>query len=125
MASGRTKSKRAGRVTAHDFRRIALGFPEALESAHHGHADFRVGGKVFATMGWPDDDWAMVKVSPEMQDVYVRSKPNGFKRIAGAWGRGGATQVSLKAVDEETLRGAILNAWMNIAPKRLVKAHAV
>src|SRR5260370_12429540 len=65
-------------MTANDFRRLALSFPETSERAHMGHPDFRVGGKIFATLGYPDDDWAMVKLTPLEQEMFVKSHPAVF-----------------------------------------------
>jgi YjbR protein len=52
-------------VTADDFRKLALSLPEAVESAHMHHPDFRVRGKIFATIGYPDRNWAVAKLTPE------------------------------------------------------------
>jgi hypothetical protein len=108
-------------VTPAQFRRIALSFPETSESAHQNHPDFRVAGKVFATLGYPDKKWAMVKLTPEQQQVFIADEPSVFIPAAGAWGRGGATIVQLKAATQKTLRRAILAAWLNTAPKLLAK----
>src|SRR5713101_4325038 len=67
-------------MTANDFRRLALSFPEPSERAHMGHPDFRVGGKIFATLGYPDDDWAMVKLTPFEQEMFVKSHPASLTR---------------------------------------------
>jgi hypothetical protein len=107
-------------MTAEDFRRIALGMPEALESAHMDHPDFRVNNKIFATLFWPDEGWGMVKLTPEQQHDLVTSKPAAFMPVKGGWGKRGATQVRLDRVDAGALRSAILTAWRNTAPKRLI-----
>jgi hypothetical protein len=109
------------------FRRIALSLTDAVEGAHMGHADFRVNGKVFATLGWPDKAWAMVKLPPEVQDALVRAAPDSFKPASGAWGRQGSTMVHLATADEATLKDAIKSAWQRVAaarPKRSVKKRA-
>ena len=115
-------------VTPADFRRIALSFPETAESAHMEHPDFRVSGKIFATMFYPDKDWAMVKLSPEHQHEFSHDEPEVFVPVKGAWGRRGATNVRLKKAKKSTLRQALTAAWLNTAPKRLAKqftAHAL
>jgi len=61
-------------MTARDFREIALSFPEAIESAHMSHPDFRVGGRIFATLGYPDEEWGMIKLTPEEQRKFVQAK---------------------------------------------------
>jgi hypothetical protein len=106
-------------VTADDFRQIALSLPEALESAHMDHPDFRVRGKIFATLGYPDQGWGMVKLTPEQQTSLVRAEPAVFVPAKGAWGRRGSTIVRLDTVDRVTLSSALVAAWRNVAPKRL------
>jgi hypothetical protein len=72
-------------MTAADFRTLALELPEAAQSAHMGHADFRVRGKIFATLA-PDESWGMVKLDPEQQRLFVRTEPAVFQPIKGqAW----------------------------------------
>lgn len=102
--------------TAADFRRIALAFPGAEEGSHMGHADFRVGGKIFATLGYPDEDWGMASVMPEQQADFMTLAPEAFKPAAGAWGRGGSTLVRLEAVSEELLETALAAAWRKRSP---------
>jgi|SRR5437773_11057822 len=81
-------------MTANDFRKLALSFPEVIESAHMHHPDFRVGGKIFATLGYPDKDWAMVKLTRDKQKEFVQSNPGVFKLVKGAWA-GKAPQISI------------------------------
>ena len=106
-------------MTADEFRGMALGFPEALESAHMNHPDFRTGGKIFATLGYPDDGWGMVKLTPEQQKLYVSKAPEVFVPCKGAWGRGGATSVHLALVKEDMLRTALGSAYHNVHDKPL------
>src|ERR1700720_486669 len=74
-------------VTAEQFRRLALSFPEAFESSHRKHPDFRVrGGKLFATLAYPDKTWGMVKLTPEQQEEFVRAEPEGFAPVTGGGG---------------------------------------
>jgi hypothetical protein len=107
-------------MTAAEFRQLALSFPETAESAHMEHPDFRVGGKVFATLGYPSAGWAMVKLMPDEQQDFVRTEPEVFVTVKGGWGRRGATNVRLKAVKKASLRKALEAAWRNTAPKRIV-----
>jgi len=109
-------------MTADEFRSLALSFPETLEAAHVGHPDFRVGGKIFATLG-PDEDWGMVKLTAEQQALFVRAESDVFRPANGAWGRRGSTIVRLADADEATVRQALMAAWRNTAPKRLVQDH--
>jgi hypothetical protein len=107
-------------MTAADFRRIALSLPEVEESAHMSHPDFRVGGKIFATLGYPDDDHGMVILPPEEQARFVERHPKVFTPAKGAWGKRGSTAVSLNAVDKTTLKRAMEIAWRKRAPKDLL-----
>src|SRR5262249_6185456 len=72
-------------MTVDEFRNLALSLPEAAENAHMGHPDFRVRGKIFATIS-PDNEWGMVKLTPEQQAVFVRSEPNVYQPVKGGWG---------------------------------------
>jgi hypothetical protein len=85
-----------------------------------GHPDFRVRGKIFATL-WPDDVWGMVKLTPQDQQRFILAEPAVFQSVKGAWGRRGATRVCLGAAKVDTLRQALVAAWCNTAPKRLVQ----
>ena len=107
-------------MTANDFRKLALSFPEAIESAHMHHPDFRVRGKIFATLGYPDKDSAVVKLTSDEQRDFVRSDPDVFQPVKGAWGRRGATSVHLAAAKIENVGKALDAAWRNTAPKRLI-----
>lgn len=106
-------------MTANDFRRIALSLPHTAESAHMGHPDFRVAGRVFASLGYPGPGWGMVKLTPEQQELFVRSQAAAFTPVKGAWGRGGATSVRLRAAPTRPVREALRLAWGNSSPKRL------
>jgi hypothetical protein len=108
-------------MTLNEFRKLALSFPEAIESAHMHHPDFRVYGKVFATLGYPNKDSAVVKLTPQEQKEFVRSDPGVFKPVKGAWGRQGSTNVDLSSANTAIVREALTAAWRNTAPKRLLK----
>ena len=105
-------------MTSDEFREIALGFPETEERSHMQHPDFRVGGKIFATVG-PDETWGMVKLTPAQQQDFLRLDPAAFKPAAGKWGEGGATIITLAHAAEDDVRSAMRLAWLNTAPKRL------
>ena len=104
-----------------EFRELALGFPEAIESAHMRHPDFRVGGRIFATLGYPDENSAVVKLKPDEQKEFVRNNPELFRPAKGAWGRQGSTNIDLPAAKSAVVREALTAAWRNTAPKRLLK----
>ncbi len=106
-------------MTANDFRKIVLALPETEERSHMNHPDFRVAGKIFATLGYPDEARAMVKLSPEDQHNFSKDYPEAFIPVKGTWGRRGATSVYLKAAKKEIVSRALQAAWRNIAPKRL------
>lgn len=104
-------------LTHADVRRLALALPSAVEQAHFGKADFRVGGKVFATL--PAADHAVVKLLPEQQEMLISAESAVFAPVAGAWGLKGWTKVMLGDCDAATLTSALSLAWRNVAPKRL------
>jgi hypothetical protein len=108
-------------MTQDGFRRLALALPDAEESAHMGHPDFRVRGKIFATLGAPDASFGMVKLTPEQQEGFVDKWPKVFLPVKGGWGRGGATNVRLAAATPASLRPALEVAWRNVAPRALVQ----
>jgi hypothetical protein len=111
-------------MTAQGFRRIALKLPEATENSHMDHPDFRVGGKIFASLGYPDKSWGMVKLPPEEQESISRDFPDAFTPVKGGWGRNGATQVNLENVDEVTLRRALKAAYQNVAARHSARKKA-
>jgi hypothetical protein len=111
-------------MTAKDFRRMALALPETEERSHMDHPDFRVAGKIFATLGYPDKTCGMVKLSPEEQHYFSKAEPAVFTPVNGVWGRRGATRVQLKSARKASLARAILAAWRYTAPKRLVEQSA-
>ena len=82
-------------MTPNQFGKLALALPDATEGAHGGHPDFRVGGKVFAGLGYPDATFGMVKLTPDQQAMLVEGTPTAFVPIANAWGLKGYTNVTL------------------------------
>jgi YjbR len=98
-------------MTPAEFRRLALSFHEASESAHMNHPDFRVAGKIFATLGYPDKDHGMVILPVEEQARFVREHPKAFAPAKGAWGKRGSTTVRLELADKATLKLALEIAW--------------
>ncbi len=107
-------------LNAKDFRRIALGMKDTIERAHMGHPDFRVNGRIFATLR-ADEQWGMVTLTPEQQLDFILEDPSTFVPEAGAWGRQGCTGVLLKSVDEDTLGHALTLAWQNADRKGPVR----
>ncbi len=101
-------------MTADDFRRLALELPEAIESAHMDHPDFRVDGKIFATLS-PTGDKGMAKLTPDQQEVLMSAEPDVFTPCAGAWGVRGSTYLVLAAAEEDVARAALRLAWLNTA----------
>src|ERR1700730_13827511 len=109
-------------MAADDVRKIALSFRAAAESAHMNHPDFRVTGKIFATLGYPDENWAVVKLTPQEQKNLVREDSDTFRVVKGAWGRRGNTNIHLPTAKIDIVRKALAAAWRNTAPKRLISA---
>jgi hypothetical protein len=98
-------------MTVNDFRRIALGLEGTEESSHMGSPDFRVGGRIFATLAAQAKGYGNLMLTPEQQAAFVEEMPEVFIPIAGGWGRMGATHVRLSAVSEDILSGALRTAW--------------
>lgn len=111
-------------MTIDGFRRLALSMPEATEVGHMGHPDFRVNNKIFATLGYPDDAWGMVKLTLEQQEALVAAEPSVYVPVKGGWGLRGATSVNLRAAKTASLRVALGAAWRNVAPRKLVEKNA-
>ncbi len=102
-------------MTADQFRRLALSFDGAEEHAHGGHPDFRVRKKIFATLGYPSREFAMIKLTADQQELFMKLDPGAFVAVKGGWGRRGATNVVLKNAKTKLTREALLAAWKNIA----------
>lgn len=105
------------------FRKFALSLPEATERSHMRHPDFRVLKRIFATLGYPNDGFGMVTLTPLQQSQFVAAHPAVFSLAKGAWGARGATLVLLKAATIASLRPALFEAWRNVAPAGLVASH--
>lgn len=108
-------------VSEDDFRELALSLPQTNEASHMGHPDFRVSGKIFATLRRAGPGSAMVKLNPAQQDAFIAAAPEVFEAVKGGWGRRGATAVHLSAAKEGVVRRALVAAWRNTAAKRLVR----
>jgi hypothetical protein len=98
-------------MNANDFRRIALSLEGAEESSHMGAPDFRVGGRIFATLASQRQGYGNLMLTPEQQAAFVEEAPELFVPIAGGWGRNGATHIRLAAASEDVLAGALRAAW--------------
>ena len=105
-------------------RRLALALPEAEEKSHFGKPDFRVRNHIFATL--PENGGhAVVKLTPDQQEMLAGSEPAIFVPVNGGWGRQGWTKVMFAAADELTMKSALVTAWRNVAPPKLLKAFDV
>jgi hypothetical protein len=98
-------------MKASDFRRIALSFEGAEEGSHMGAADFRVGGRIFATLASEKEGYGNLKLTPEQQAEFVAELPEIFLPIHGGWGRMGMTHIRLAKANEDVLTGALRAAW--------------
>jgi hypothetical protein len=107
-------------MTPSDFRKLALALPETEERAHMNHPDFRVAGKIFATLAYPDKQFAMVRLTPIQQEDFVKAHPAAFRPVNGAWGRKGCTHILLGKAGKRSIKEALLAAWRNHAPSDLV-----
>jgi hypothetical protein len=104
-------SQKDSKLTAADFRRIALSFAGAEEGSHMGSADFRVGGRIFATLASEAKGYGNLMIDPEHQAAFVGDAPEVFLPIAGGWGRMGMTHIRLDKATEEVMEGALRTAW--------------
>jgi hypothetical protein len=98
-------------MTPNDFRRLALALPGAEEGSHMGNVDFRVGGRIFATLASQSQGYGNLMLTPEQQHLFVADLPEVFLPIPGGWGRMGSTHIRLAAATEDILSGALRTAW--------------
>jgi len=105
-------------MTPAGFRELALGLMDAHENEHMGHPDFRLYGKIFATLGYPDEEWAMIKLPPKEQAKYVETYPAIFVPAKGKWGLQGSTTVRLSAAPEDAVMAALNAAWFATSAPR-------
>jgi hypothetical protein len=98
-------------MDTNDFRRIALSLPGAEEGSHMSQADFRVGGRIFATLAAAKQGFGNLMLTPEQQAAFVEELPEVFVPVGGGWGKMGATHVRLSATNEDMLAGALRTAW--------------
>ncbi|MGC1298517.1 MAG: MmcQ/YjbR family DNA-binding protein [Alloacidobacterium sp.] len=94
-----------------DFRRIALSLEGAEESSHMGSPDFRVDGRIFATLASQNDGYGNLMLTVEQQQAFIADRPDLFLPIKGGWGRMGMTHIILAKADEDSLTGALTTAW--------------
>lgn len=121
-SSRRSGSGPAAGMTPDDFRKLALSLPDAEERAHQNHPDFRVGGKIFATLGYPDANSAMVKLYPAQQQAFVAGDPKTFVPVKGTWGLKGATNVRLDAANRAKVQEALRAAWRNTSVRETLRS---
>ena len=98
-------------MTPADFRRIALSLEGAEEGSHFGSADFRVGGRIFATLAAQAQGYGNLMLAPEQQAAFVAEAPEVYIPVPGGWGRNGATHLKLAAANEDLVYGALQTAW--------------
>ena len=105
-------------MTNDEFRKIALETPKAVEGSHMNHPDFHISGKIFASLGVPDKNWGMVKLTPEQQRDFTENAPEIFTPCSGAWGRQGATNIYLPAAKATIVRAALDAAANSVISKK-------
>jgi hypothetical protein len=111
IRDGEIRKQTGAGLSVADFRRIALSMEGAEEGSHMGAADFRVGGRIFATLAMQDQGYGNLMLTPEMQAGFIAEQPEVFLPVFGGWGRMGATHVVLAAANEDLLTGALHTAW--------------
>src|ERR1700686_5003850 len=110
-------------MDAEDFRRIALSLEGAEELSHMGAPDFRVGGRIFATLASQSQGYGNLMLTPEQQAAFVEELPEVFVPIAGGWGRMGITHIRLAKANEDVLAGALRTAWKHRLEKNAKKTR--
>jgi hypothetical protein len=110
-------------MDAEDFRRIALSLEGAEESSHMGAPDFRVGGRIFATLASQGQGYGNLMLTPEQQSAFVEELPEIFLPVAGGWGKMGATHIRLALATEDVLVGALRTAWRLRLEKNAKSGH--
>lgn len=98
-------------MTPADFRRIALSLEGAEQGSHMGSIDFRVGGRIYATLASQAQGYGNLILKPEQQAAFCDELPDVFLPIPGGWGRMGMTHIVLAKASEEVVRGALETAW--------------
>jgi hypothetical protein len=111
-------------VTGADFRRIALSLPDAAEGAHFGNPDFRVGGRIFATLSLESQGYGVLLLSPEQQAGMIQDAPEFFSPVPGGWGKQGSTRVLLAKVPADILESALRTAWQHRVERNAPKKKA-
>ena|SRR5437868_9856679 len=104
-------------ITVATAERIILSMPEAEKSQHHGHPDFRVKNKIFATL-WPTESRAVLKIDPVNQGRLLKSEPAAFS--TNAWSKYGCTNIHLQHIDAKLFQELVEDSWQAVAPKKLV-----
>ncbi|SRR5258708_2324899 len=112
-------------MNADDFRRLALSLDGAEEASHMGAPDFRVGGRIFATLAAQNQGYGNLMLTPQQQATFVEDLPGVFLPIAGGWGRMGATHIRLSAATEDVLAGALHAAWKIRIEKNAKTDHKI
>jgi predicted DNA-binding protein (MmcQ/YjbR family) len=104
-------------MTVQQYRKMALSLPGAEEKSHFNHPDFRAGGRIFATLGYPDNGSGCVTLTPEEQREFLKSHPETFVPAKGAWGLQGSTIVKLASADLDAVGEALTLAWKRVMAK--------
>jgi hypothetical protein len=110
-------------VTPDQFRKLVLALPEVVEGEHMHHPDFRVRGRIFASLIGKDEVRGMVRLAPAQQKSFVAAEPEVFEVAGGSWGRNGCTYVRLKAARKPSVQRAVVAAWRGMAPEDVVREH--
>jgi hypothetical protein len=112
-------------MTAAEFRELALSLAGVMEGAHMGNADFRANRRIFATLGYPDNDWGMVNLPPSEQQTLIQAHPHIFEKAKGAWGLKGSTLVRLEKAHPDLIRRALDLSWQANAALKAPRKRAL
>lgn len=118
---GRPPHPQAAGVGRAAVRRLVAQLPEAREGAHHGHPDFRVRNRIFATLG-PAEDRAALHLPYLQARALAAAAPDTYALVADrepfAW-----VSVRLGQVALADLRDLLEQAWRWRAPAAVVARY--
>jgi hypothetical protein len=116
--------KELAMMTLEEFAKMALSFPESIQASHFNTTDFRVNGRIFATLR-PEKQCGVLLLARGDQALLRETSGEMFEPVPGSWGEKGSTFVILDHADPEMVRHAMAMAWKKAAPKSISARHAL
>jgi hypothetical protein len=110
-------------VTLDDARALALTLPRTTEAFVRGRVKFRVGQIVY--LSFARDETLMGFAFPkEEREWLVGTEPDKFLMPRESDLRYNWVVVRLAAIDEEEMRGLVIDAWSMVVPKSVSAPYA-